>query len=120
MREILFRAKRTLNGEWVEGDLMHEAFDGTSQTIEVGIRSKLKGHYCYPVEVIPETIEQFTGLIDSEGNKIFSGAEWQDKRMYSKEECYRILHNLMTDIKLMGLKINDDIDLLKWFNQQQL
>jgi hypothetical protein len=45
------------------------------------------------------------------------GAKWQQKRMYSEEECYRFLHDLMTDIKLQGLIITDDIDLKKWFEQ---
>lgn len=51
------------------------------------------------------------------------GAKWQqeqDKNKYSeeeKEECYRILHHLMTEIALNGLKINDDMDLKKWFEQ---
>lgn len=36
---------------------------------------------------------------------------------YSEEECYRTLHNLMTDIKLQGTTINDDIDLKEWFEQ---
>jgi len=37
--------------------------------------------------------------------------------MYSEEDCYKILHNLMTDIKLQGLKINDDVDLKNWFEK---
>jgi hypothetical protein len=45
------------------------------------------------------------------------GANWQAERMYSEEEVYRKLHNLMTDIKLYGVVINDDIDLKKWFEQ---
>jgi hypothetical protein len=47
----------------------------------------------------------------------YSGAKWQQERMYNEEECYKTLHNLMTDIKLQGLVINDDIDLKKWFEQ---
>jgi hypothetical protein len=52
-------------------------------------------------------------------NRIFEEykGETPQKRMFSEEECYRILHNLMTDIKLEGLIINDDIDLKKWFEQ---
>ena len=46
-----------------------------------------------------------------------AGAKWQAERMYSEEEVYRKLHNLMTDIKLYGVVINDDIDLKKWFEQ---
>lgn len=68
-RQILFRGKRVDNGEWIEGDLVHDAFDGISQIIRVGIVMK----NCYPVEVIPETVGQCTGLVDKNGTKIFEG-----------------------------------------------
>jgi hypothetical protein len=77
-----------------------------------------------------ETIEEtyLNQLID-EANKEFTldrklakdvavkYANWQSKRMYSEEECYKYLHSLMTDIELKGLKINDDTDLKQWFVQ---
>jgi uncharacterized phage protein (TIGR01671 family) len=69
MREIIFRGKRVDNREWVEGDLVHDAFNGASRNIAIGIQEK----GCYPVEVIPETVGQFTGLHDKEGKKI-----WED------------------------------------------
>jgi len=43
----------------------------------------------------------------------------QLKEMYSEEECYRKLHNLMTDIKIFGVVINDDTDLKKWFDKKK-
>lgn len=76
MREILFKAKRVKNGEWIEGSL-----------IDLDIDSG----YCYIVPpykqastlpigflitdgmelVTPETLCQFTGLCDKNGNKIW-------------------------------------------------
>lgn len=76
MREILFKAKRVDNGEWIEGSL-----------IDLDIDSG----YCYIVQpykkasilpiiflitdrmklVDPETLCQFTGLCDKKGNKIW-------------------------------------------------
>lgn len=76
MREILFKAKQIDNGEWIEGSL-----------IDLDIDSG----YCYIVQpykkasilpiiflitdrmklVDPETLRQFTGLYDKNGNKIW-------------------------------------------------
>ena len=66
-RQIKFRGKRKDNGKWVFGDLVHNAFDGTSRNMSVGIKTD----GAYPVEVIPETVGQFTGLQDKHGNDIY-------------------------------------------------
>lgn len=71
MREILFKAKRKDNGEWIEGhytECMGETFIGidTSSMFEI---------FCPPVirwfKVSSETLCQFTGLYDRYGNKIW-------------------------------------------------
>lgn len=69
MREILFKAKRVDNGEWVEGfyikryDLLdneeHFIFHSDSYTV---------WEYA---GIDPETLCQFTGLTDKNGNKIW-------------------------------------------------
>jgi hypothetical protein len=77
------------------------------------------------MEQIKETLEEAAESYGKDiGNKdgtaqfdFIRGAKWQAERMYSEEECYRFLHDLMTDIKLQGLIITDDIDLKKWFEQ---
>ena len=69
MREILFKGISKYNKKWIEGDLVHDAFDGTSMNMKVGIKKT----NCYPVEVHPSTVCQFTGLLDSKGERIFEG-----------------------------------------------
>lgn len=74
MREILFRGKRTDNGEWVYG---YYVCDETGQISEepIAFIYHLNNHPCgwdlIPFEVIPETVGQFTGLTDKNGTKIF-------------------------------------------------
>lgn len=65
-REILFRGKRLDNGEWVEGDL---SFGKDKRTY---IRFWSAGAYA-AYEVDPETIGQYTGLLDKIGRRIFEG-----------------------------------------------
>ena len=68
-REILFRGKRTDNGEWVYGNLID------SDSI-VGKIVDFDGEYFIPefwYKVDTETVGQFTGLTDNNGNKIFDG-----------------------------------------------
>ena len=74
MREILFKAKRIDNGEWAEG-CYTERNGKTFIGIDMFIYSDIFEIFCIPAirwfEVDPETLCQFTGLCDKNGNKIW-------------------------------------------------
>lgn len=71
MREILFRGKRSDNGEWVIGSFTNWnqlCFDNRTPKMGIVTENELQYFDC-----LPETIGQYTGYKDDTGKRIFEG-----------------------------------------------
>ena len=90
MREILFKAKRIDNGEWVEGYLVKACQNTYPNGYEIIDKNGINYDEldCWQssftsYEVDEKTICQYTGLVDKNGNKI-----WENDIVRLDEDFY--------------------------------
>lgn len=117
MREILFKAKRLDNGEWVEGYL------SAPNTISF---SPFGGRFFSEVSINTNTICEFTGLTDSKGKKVFEWDIlnfWVDNE-YTKWSGYIEFGNPNRNyswgwqiVRMSGDRLNTDT--LLWFDMEE-
>lgn len=99
-REILFRGKRTDNGEWVFGlptKMRPDAQEINAIAIGGYYKNDMGAMIQRIEEIDPETVGQYTGLLDKSGKKIFEG------------DVFRFESGYVGEIKF-GIYVDDEED----------
>lgn len=115
MREILFRGKINRT-KWVYGDLIH---DESRNRVYIWSKNPFAPGGIMENIVDPETVGQFTGLLDKNGKKIFEDDIMRNAgnvvEFYGDGFCINgdSSLSLWTKTEIIG-NIHDNPELLKW------
>lgn len=101
MREIVFRGKRKDNGKWIEGYYFKKLNPHTEDGFPLchGIADLPP----FGAEVIPETVGQFTGLVDRNSKRIFEG----DIILFEDESPSNYEYHDCTEMRCGEMKFGD-------------
>lgn len=126
MREILFKAKRIDNGEWIEGNLLWITDGMYIVPLNAWLDYAELSHF---IAVEPHTICQYTGLTDKNGNKIWENdivivnnrykgkviwsELWTNYMVIGKGNINISIHNRWDDVYEVIGNIFDNEELLK-------
>jgi hypothetical protein len=98
MGEIKFKGQMVACKEWVYGDLVHNSFNGINKIIATGI----KPNNCYPTEVYSDTVCQYTGFKDKNGDDIYFEDKVKDSFGYTFTITDLIVAHWIIDIDKMN------------------